>query len=130
MRSTQRNLVGDLAALPLTLPRELWVSLSPAQQAVYRRAESLLSVFNLSRSAGLSQLLAQGPRAEVLRALQVLGGMSLVDIESEDSDAEPTVTLRALPDEHLRVIGPDGKPRWIFVARPLDPPNVDSSSLN
>lgn len=114
--------------LPLTMPAELWATLSPAQQAVYRRAEALLERFGGARSVGLSSLLRQGPRAEVLRALHVLGGMSLVDIESSTDD--PTVTLRATPEEHVRVVGPDGRPRWIFVARPLDPPQMNPSDAN
>ncbi|MFZ5889577.1 MAG: hypothetical protein ACOY0T_00780 [Myxococcota bacterium] len=114
--------------LPLALPEELWASLSPAQRAVYRRAEALLDVFSFEREISLSRLLSQGPRAEVLRALQVLGSMSLVDIEGDEDDAN--VTLRALPEEHVRVTGPDGRPRWVFVARPIEAPEIDSASLN
>ncbi len=113
---------------PLALPDELWLDLSPAQRAVYRRAEALLDVFSFERSVLLSKLLTHGPRAEVLRALQVLGSMSLVDIDGSENEA--TVTLRALPEEHVRVTGPDGRPRWIFVARPLEPPKVDGRTLN
>lgn len=115
--------------LPLTLPRELWVTLSPAQRAVYRRAEALLEEFNGARRIALAQILEQGPRAEVLRALQVLGGMSLIEVEANDED-EPWVTLLAVPDEHVRFTGPDGKTRWIFVARPIEPKEVDSQLLN
>ncbi|HET9957565.1 MAG TPA: hypothetical protein VFQ61_23865 [Polyangiaceae bacterium] len=114
--------------LPLTLPGELWGTLSPAQQAVYRRAESLLDAFTDSRQLALSRLMQLGPRAEVLRALQVLGGMSLIEIDNAEED--PQVRLRATPEEHLRVVGPDGRPRWIFVARPIDPPSVESGLLN
>jgi hypothetical protein len=128
MHNFAQYVPGTLGRLPLTLPKELWASLSPAQQAVYRRAEALLDVFSLERSVGLSRLLEQGPRAEVLRALQVLGGMALVEIEA--GDQEPVVTLRALPDEHVQVTGPDGRPHWIFVARPLNPPSVDPKLLN
>lgn len=128
MATTQESFAAVPGPLPLTLPRELWVSLSPAQQAVYRRAEALLDLFGVTRSVPLSSVLAQGPHAEVLRALQVLGGMSLVEVEA--GDEEPTVTLRAMPDEHVRVVGVDGKARWIFVARPLDPPQVDPQNLN
>lgn len=113
---------------PLTLPSELWKALSPAQQAVYSRADALLDVFTTNRVIALSELVEQGPRAEVMRALQVLGSMSLVDIEPGDDG--PTVTLRAVPDEHVRVSTPDGRPRWIFVARPLEPPAIDARDLN
>lgn len=128
MHPIERGLAATPRRLPLTLPKELWKTLSPAQQAVYRRAEALLDVFTLGRVVQLSQLLEYGPRAEVLRALQVLGSMSLVEIEGGDEG--PTVTLRALPDEHVRVRNPDGRPRWIFVARPLDPPQIDAADLN
>jgi hypothetical protein len=128
MRSTQENMGAPVGSLPLTLPRELWTTLSPAQRAVYRRAESLLDQFTVSRRVTLAQILSQGPRAEVLRALQVLGGMSLIEVDSGDD--EPWVTLLALPDEHVRFTGPDGKTRWIFVARPIDPKQVDSTQLN
>jgi hypothetical protein len=114
--------------LPLTLPQELWSSLSPAEQAVYRRAEALMGMFSITRSVALSRFLAQGPRTEVLRALQVLGGMSLVDVDQ--GEPEPSVTLRALPESHVRIVGPDGRARWVFVARPLDPPTVDPNELN
>jgi len=128
MATTQESFAAVPGLLPLTLPQELWVTLSPAQQAVYRRAEALLDVFSITRSVALSSVLAQGPHAEVLRALQVLGGMSLVEVEPGED--EPTVTLRALPDEHVRVVGVDGKARWIFVARPLEAPEIDPQNLN
>src|ERR1041384_8226017 len=118
MRPTQEKATVSLGSLPLTLPRELWLTLSPAQRAVYRRAESLLDQFSFSRRVALAQILSQGPRAEVLRALQVLGGMSLIEVDAGDD--EPWVTLLAVPDEHVRFTGPDGKTRWIFVARPIE----------
>jgi len=27
-------------------------------------------------------------------------------------------------------VGPNGRTQWLFVARPLDPPEIDSDSLN
>lgn len=128
MRSTHEKLAGPSGRLPLTLPRELWLTLSPAQRAVYRRAESLLDQFEDSRRVALAQILSQGPRAEVLRALQVLGGMSLIEVDAGDD--EPWVTLLAVPDEHVRFTGPDGKTRWLFVARPIEPKTIDQSQLN
>lgn len=114
--------------LPLTLPLELWSSLSPAQRAVYQRAESLLEHFATAHKVSLALILDQGPRAEVLRALQILGGMSLIEVETGEDEA--WVRLLAVPDEHVSFVGPDGKTRWIFVARPLDPKKVDPSQLN
>jgi hypothetical protein len=54
--------------------------------------------------------------------------MSLVHVDQ--GEPEPSVTLRALPESHVRIVGPDGRPRWVFVARPLDPPSIDPSELN
>jgi hypothetical protein len=128
MHSPDPGTTLSVSRLPLALPEELWAGLSPAQRAVYRRAEALLDVFSFEREVSLARLLSHGPRAEVLRALQVLGSMSLVDIDGSEDDAN--VTLRALPEEHVRVTGPDGRPRWVFVARPIEAPVVDSGSLN
>lgn len=128
MHSPQIQTTESASRLPLALPEELWASLSPAQRAVYRRAEALLDAFSFERKISLSRLLSQGPHAEVLRALQVLGSMSLVEVEEDDDDAN--VTLRALPEEHVRVTGPDGRPRWVFVARPIEAPDVDRELLN
>ena len=118
----------SVSHLPLAMPEELWASLSPAQRAVYRRAAALLDIFSFERQVSLSRLLSHGPQAEVLRALQVLGSMSLVEIEEDDDGAN--VTLRALPDEHVRVTGPDGRPRGVFGARPLEAPEIDRELLN
>ncbi len=117
-------------ARPLTLPEELWISLTPAHQDVYRRADSLLRMFGLERRLPLRDVFsrAQSTAEEVLAALQVLDGMSLVSIDATDTG--PVVTLLALPDEHVRLTGPDGQTRWLFVARPLDPPEVEPANLN
>ena len=128
MHSPETGTTLSDSRLPLALPEELWAGLSPAQRAVYRRAEALLDVFSFEREVSLARLFSYGLRAEVLRALQVLGSMSLVDIDGNEDDAN--VTLRALPEEHVRVTGPDGRPRWVFVARPIEAPVVDRSKLN
>jgi hypothetical protein len=128
MQAMEPDVSATSKRLPLTLPKELWTALSPAQQAVYRRADALLDAFSAERVVTLSRLLEHGPRAEVMRALQVLASMSLVEIEPGDKG--PTVTLKAVPDEHVKIPGPDSRPRWIFVARPLDPPSIDPADLN
>ncbi len=114
--------------LPLALPSELWAGLTPTQRAVYQRAESLLEAFSTSRDVSLSDLLSRGPRGEVLRALEVLGGMELISVRA--GEVEPVVRLIAVPSEHVRIVGPDGNVRWLFVAQPLDPPVVDPANLN
>jgi hypothetical protein len=128
MLSGTHEFLDVSSARPLTLPEELWRALSPAEQAVYRRAEALLDSFSARRNIALSRLLEQGPRAEVMRALHVLGGMELIHMEP--GDRGPVVELRALPDEHVPVTGPDGKKRWLFVARPVNDPELEASQLN
>jgi hypothetical protein len=128
MLSSIHELTNVTTARPLTLPEELWIALSPAEQAVYRRAEGLLETFSLRRSIALSRVLEQGPHAEVMRALHVLSGMELIHMEP--SERGPIVELRALPDEHVPITGPDGKKRWLFVARPLVAPEFEKSTVN
>ena len=60
--------------------------------------------------------------------MRVLDGMSLVEVES--GERGPVLTLLALPEDHVRIVGPDGAVRWVFVARPLDPPEIEAESLN
>lgn len=78
-------------------------------------------------STDLADRLAAEPE-DVLGGLHVLDAMSLVT--SEESDAGPRFHLRALPDEHVRFVGPNGRTQWLFVARPLDPPEIEADSLN
>ena len=75
----------------------------------------------------LAQRLAVEPE-DVLSGLHVLDAMSLVT--AEESDEGPRFHLRALPDEHVRFVGPNGRTQWLFVARPLDPPVIEAASLN
>jgi hypothetical protein len=51
-------------------------------------------------------------------------------IAVEPTEAGPLVKLIALPADHIAIIGPDGRQRWVFIAQPLDPPDVDPQSLN
>jgi len=64
----------------------------------------------------------------VLSALRLLDTMALVNIEP--SDDGPIFSLRATPEEHVRIQGPDKKPRWVFIARPVEAKDVDPKSLN
>jgi hypothetical protein len=54
--------------------------------------------------------------------------MNLVEVEP--GERGPLVRLLALPEDHVRVVGPDGRVRWVFVARPLDAPEVAVENLN
>ncbi len=116
--------------LPLALSQELWEALSPTQQALFRRADTLLESFAPESPKSLQELVLSSGVApkDVLSALRLLDTMALVSIES--SDHGPMFSLRATPEEHLRINGPDNKPRWVFIARPVEPRNVDPSTLN
>jgi hypothetical protein len=102
--------------------------LSSVEKAVYRRAEALLDTLESRRTATVSQLIATGPGGEVLRALEMLEGMDLIRVES--SSGGPLVKLIALPADHVPIVGPDGRQRWVFIAQPVDPPVVAASELN
>jgi hypothetical protein len=40
------------------------------------------------------------------------------------------VKLVALPEEHVRTVGPDGQVRWLLVSRPVEAPEIEPSQLN
>jgi len=118
--------------LPLALSQELWEALTPTQRALFQRADHLLDAFTFAPQAAhsLDDLVEKsGDDAdEVLSALRLLDTMALVSVEpSEDG---PIFSLRATPEEHVRITGPDKKPRWVFIARPVEPRDVDPSTLN
>jgi hypothetical protein len=120
----------EVPGLPLTIPEELWSNIAPEQQERCFAAQRVLRAFGGDRDLDLSDL-AERLEAEpedVLGGLHVLDAMSLVT--SEESDEGPRFHLRALPDEHVRFVGPNGRTQWLFVARPLDPPEIEASSLN
>lgn len=118
--------------LPLALSPELWDALTPTQRELFERADHLLDAFtfNPQISQSLDDLVEKsGDDAdEVLSALRLLDTMALVNVES--SDEGPIFSLRATPEEHVRIKGPDNKPRWVFIARPVEPRDVDPSTLN
>jgi hypothetical protein len=120
--------LADSEQLPLKLTSELWAGLTPAQQTVYRRAEALLDELEPTRRASIGELLSTGPGGEVLRALEVLEGMDLIQVESTASG--PLIKLIAVPSDHIAIIGPDGRQRWVFIAQPLDPPEFDPLKSN
>jgi len=122
--------VPEVNGLPLTIPEELWSKIAPEQQERCIAAQRVLGAFAGDRDLDLSDLaerLAAEPE-DVLRGLHVLDAMSL--ITSEESDEGPRFHLRALPDEHVRFVGPNGRTQWLFVARPIDPPEIEAKSLN
>jgi hypothetical protein len=91
--------------LPLALSQELWDSLTPHQQALFQRADHLLDTFTPHPEAAqsLEDLVEKsGDDADdVLSALRLLDTMALVSVEA--SDAGPVFSLRATPEEHVRI---------------------------
>ena len=118
--------------LPLALSQELWDALTPTQQALFQRADHLLDTFTPHPESPLSLedlVEKSGDDADdVLSALRLLDTMALVSVEA--SEEGPLFSLRATPEEHVRIQGPDNKPRWVFIARPVEPRDVDPRSLN
>ena len=116
--------------LPLALSPELWEALTPTQRELFQRADSLLETFAPESPQRLQDIVSSngGDPSDVLSALRLLDTMALVSIES--SAHGPIFSLKATPEEHVRINGPDNKPRWVFIARPVEPRNVDPSTLN
>ena len=130
MQTESQEAREALGAPPLTLPRELWVKLSSEHQAACRSAEGLLEIFNDERVLPLRDLFARTAlqAEDALAGLRILQGMDLVNVEA--SEQGPVVKIVALPEEHVRLVGPDGQVRWLLVSRPLEAPEVDPSQLN
>lgn len=118
------------ATPPLTLPRELWVKLSDEHQAACRSAEGLLELFSDEKMVPLRDVFVRTKLGaeQALAGLRVLQGMDLVNVEA--SDDGPLVKLVAVPEEHVRIVGPDGQVRWLLVSRPLEAPELDPATLN
>jgi len=104
--------------------------MSTEYRAACESAQALLDVFGAERTLALRDARRRSALGldEALRGLEVLKGMDLIDVEPSESG--PSVTLRARPEGHVRITGLDGKPRWVFIARPLDEPDVAASELN
>jgi hypothetical protein len=104
--------------------------MSDEHQAACRSAEGLLEVFNDEKTLLLRDVFVRTRLGadQALAGLRVLQGMDLVSVEP--SDEGPTVKLVALPEEHVRIVGPDGQVRWLLVSRPLEAPDMDPATLN
>ncbi len=115
---------------PLGFPAELWAEMSAEHRSACTSAAALLDAFGGKRVASLRVVSERAGLglAEALAGLRILDGMNLVEVEPGQQG--PVVKLLALPEDHVRVVGPDGGVRWVFVARPLDAPQVDPASLN
>ena len=115
---------------PLGFPVELWEEMSDKHRAACTSAQALLGAFGSSRTRPLRSVSKRAGLAtqEALEGLRVLDGMDLVQIQPGETG--PLVTLVALPEDHVRIVGPDGAVRWVFIARPLDAPELDPHELN
>lgn len=114
---------------PLKLPVEVWVSLEPRRRQVYKVGQAIVDELIESGTLSLQELVEriEAPPAHFLGALQLLYSMDLV---SMDVGEIPSLTLLALPDEHVKVTGADGRERWVFIARPLQSPEPAPDDLN
>jgi hypothetical protein len=130
MQTEQAEAQEPSGTPPLTLPRELWVKLSDEHQAACRSAEGLLDAFSDEKTLLLRDVFVRTKLGaeQALAGLRVLQGMDLVSVEA--SDDGPIVKLVAIPEEHVRIVGPDGQVRWLLVSRPLEAPEVDPATLN
>ncbi|HSU39091.1 MAG TPA: hypothetical protein VLJ38_05970 [Polyangiaceae bacterium] len=104
--------------------------MSEQHRAACTSAQTLLGAFGSERTVPLR---AASKRAgltmqEALDGLRVLDGMDLVRVQAGDHG--PLVTVMAIPEDHVRIIGPDGAVRWVFIAKPIDPPEVEEHELN
>jgi hypothetical protein len=117
-------------SLPLTIPEELWNTLPDDQRTVYQDAQRVLDTLSASHTVTLRDITHEsGIGVEAaLYALRALDSMSLINVSTDGRSV--IVRLLAVPDEHVALTGPDGTRRWLFVARPLDPPVIDPANLN
>ncbi len=105
------------------------MTLEPRRRRIYQVGQSIVDELSTIGSMPLQELIARlrVPPAQFLGALQLLYSMDLVSMDSTES---PTLTLLAVPDEHVKVMGVDGKERWVFIARPLEEPPKSQEELN
>lgn len=117
-------------APPLTFPREVWEEMPAEYQSACRNAQALLDGFHGDRTLALREARKRAGLGldEALKGLEILDGMELVRVDA--AEGGPAITLLAVPEDHVRITGLDGKVRWVFVARPLDEPEVPFSALN
>jgi hypothetical protein len=130
MQTEGREVHEAGGAPPLTLPRELWGKMSREHQTACQAAEELIGTFSASNKLLLRDLFTRSTLGaeRALAGLRVLQGMELVHVEATENG--PLLELVAIPEEHVRIVGPDGQVRWLLVSRPLEAPEVDPSGLN
>ena len=104
--------------------------MSQENQLACHSAESLLELFKAESKVLLRDLFTRSKLGadQSLAGLRVLQGMDLVSVEATEQG--PLIELVALPEEHVRLVGPDGQVRWLLVSRPVEAPEVDPKNLN
>jgi hypothetical protein len=104
--------------------------MSNEHRAACQNADELLELFASDTPILLRDMFTRSKLGaeQALSGLRILQGMELVSVEATDEG--PLVKLVALPEEHVRLVGPDGHVRWLLVSRPLDPPELEPSQLN
>jgi hypothetical protein len=116
------------AHLPLAMPQELWLRLESHRRAIFVEAKTVLDRLRAVESIAAVELCQQMGRTldGLLPALRLLRALELIDV-----GPGATIILVAIPDDPIRVQGPDGKWRWMFISRPLRDPGLgDPSKLS
>jgi hypothetical protein len=111
--------------LPLAMPPELWHRLETRRRAIFLEAQTVIDQLHEKQSMAAVQLCRLLGRTldGLLPALRLLRALELIDV-----GPGATIVLVALPDDPIRVKGPDGKWRWMFVSRPLRDPGLSDPS--
>ena len=119
----------SMSSPPLRLPPEVWTNLEPRRRRVYLVGQAIVDELLESGTLSMQELVNRipAPPSHFVGALQLLHSMDLVSMDLGES---PSLTLLALPDEHVKVMGIDGRERWVFIARPLQTPEVAPEDLN
>ena len=111
--------------LPLAMPAELWQRLEAHRRAIFVEAQTVLDRLRGETSIPAVELCREMEKSldDLLPALRLLRALELIDV-----GPGATIVLVAIPDDPLRIKGPDGKWRWMFVSRPLRDPGLADPS--
>lgn len=117
---------------PLRFPKERWQTLDAEERQELTYAQLVLESLQPIPVRTLRALVAdtQLEQDVIGPALGVLDDLGLICWDDEADDNDLLVKLIATPDEHLQVQLPDGEMHWIFIARPLEDPNIPKQQLN
>src|SRR4051794_38679227 len=98
---------------PLGFPAELWAEMSVDHRSACTNAAALLGAFGERRTVSLRSVSERAglDLSDALAGLRVLDGMNLVEVEAGEKG--PILKLLALPEDHVRIVGPDGAVRWV-----------------